>query len=297
MKINLKKVELANGETIAYREREGGDKKLLLIHGNMTSSKHWDLILENIDASFKVFAVDLRGFGESSYQEKIFSLKDFSDDIKLWADEIGLTDFAMIGWSTGGGVAMQFAIDYPGYANKLILLESVSTRGYPYFAVDDSGMPDFTKRLTTYEQIKNDRIRVIPTQTAYEQKNREFLRAVWNAVIYNHNQPEPWRYEEYIDDMLTQRNYAEVIHALNMFNISAVDNEAAKGTNQASNIQIPVHVLRGEHDLVVTANMTQEIIADLGEIASYIELKNCGHSPLVDDLGQLLEVITDFLNI
>lgn len=293
----LKKVELPNGECIAYREREGGEKNLLLIHGNMTSSKHWDLVLENIDASFKVFAIDLRGFGESSYHQKIFSLKDFSNDIKEWVDVIGLTDFAVVGWSTGGGIAMQFAIDYPGYVNKLILLESVSTRGYPIFATNENGMPDVTKRLTTYEQIKLEPTKVITTQTAYDERNREFLKIVWNAVIYYHNQPEPWRYEEYVDDMLTQRNYAEVIHALNTFNISGIDHDAAIGTNQAKDITIPVLVLRGEHDLVVTQNMTQEIIEDLGENARFIELKNCGHSPLVDDLGQLLGVITDFLNI
>ena len=33
-------VQLANGESIAYRKREGGTNPLLLIHGNMTSSKH-----------------------------------------------------------------------------------------------------------------------------------------------------------------------------------------------------------------------------------------------------------------
>lgn len=295
--ITLKKLVLPNGEALAYREREGGEKKVLLIHGNMTSSKHWDLILENMDPCFKLYAVDLRGFGESSYHQKIYSLKDFSDDVKQWVDAMGLNDFSIVGWSTGGGVALQFVIDYPGYVNKLILLDSVSTRGYPSYAVNELGIPDLERRLTTYDQIVADPLKVIPTQTAYDQRNRDFLKAVWNAVIYDRNQPEAWRYEEYVDDMLTQRNYAEVIHALNVFNISAIDNEAAKGTNQAKNINVPVLVLRGEHDMVVTANMTQEMIDDLGEIAKYIELENCGHSPLVDDLGQLLGVITDFLNI
>ncbi|NMD70880.1 alpha/beta hydrolase [Bacillus sp. DNRA2] len=295
--ITLKTVELPNGETIAYRNRPGGEKTLILVHGNMTSSKHWDLVLENMDESFTLYAIDLRGFGESSYHQKIFTLKDFADDIKHWVDALGLSDFSMMGWSTGGGVALQFAIDNPGYANSLVLLESVSTRGYPCYGINELGMPDFRQRFTTYAQIKADAIRVIPTQAAYDQKNREYLKAVWNAVIYHHHQPEPWRYEEYVDDMLTQRNYAEVIHALNVFNISAIENDAAKGTNQAKEIKVPVLVLRGEHDMVVSANMTQEIIDDLGENAKFIELKNCGHSPLVDDLGQLLGVITDFLNI
>ena len=76
-KIQYKKVELLNGETIAYQEREGGEKKVLLIHGNMTSSKHWDLVLENMDPRYKLFAVDMRGFGRSSYHNQIRYIHDF----------------------------------------------------------------------------------------------------------------------------------------------------------------------------------------------------------------------------
>lgn len=57
-----------------------------------------------------------------------------------------------------------------------------------------------------------------------------------------------------------------------------------------------VLVLRGDRDLVVTAEMTQEIVQDLGKKAKFVELKDCGRSPLVDDLPQLLSEITQFLN-
>ena len=42
--------------------------------------------------------------------------------------------------------------------------------------------------------------------------------------------------------------------------------------------------------------MAKEIIEDMGNVARFIELKDCGHSPLVDDLDQLLQVITEFLD-
>src|ERR671926_1254173 len=92
VKVTMKEVHLPNGETLAYREREGGEQKVLLLHGNMTSSKHWDLVYENIDAKYKLYAVDLRGFGQSTYNHLITSIKDFSDDVKLFVDAIGLKD-------------------------------------------------------------------------------------------------------------------------------------------------------------------------------------------------------------
>jgi pimeloyl-ACP methyl ester carboxylesterase len=291
--ITMKEVKLSNGETIAYRERAGGNKKLLLIHGNMTSSKHWDLVYENLAPQFKVYAIDLRGFGNSSYHQPIQSMKDFGDDVKLFIDEIGLKDFSIAGWSTGGGVALQFIADYPGYCNKLILLDSVSTRGYPFYGKASHNQEEF--RVQSYSETKADITKTIPIQTAYDRGDTEFLRLVWNALIYTKNQPVAEHYAEYLQDMLTQRNLAEVYYALNIFNISHHHNGPVEGNGKIDQIQVPVLVLRGERDLVITAEMNNEILEDLGAKARFIELKDCGHSPLVDDLDQLLSAMTEFL--
>lgn len=293
--IEQKTVKLANGETFGYREREGSGETILLVHGNMTSSKHWDLVMENIDPSFHVIAVDMRGFGESSYHEKFYSIKELAVDIKLFVDELNLSDFSLVGWSTGGAVGMQFAADNPGYCNKLILLASASTRGYPIFDTDETGQPDLSKRLTSFEQVLQDKTRTITITQAYETKNKDMLRMIWDLAIYHDNKPEKERYEAYLDDMLTQRNYPEILHALNTFNISEKNNGLKDGTGDVKRINIPVLVLAGEKDLVITEQMTKEILEDLGDKATFIPLKGCGHSALVDDLPQLLRAITTFV--
>lgn len=296
MRTQLKTLKLSNGETTGYRIREGGTKNVLLIHGNMTSSKHWDVLIDEMPEEYHIVAVDLRGFGLSSYHSPISSIKDFSDDVFLFIKTIGLTDFTMIGWSTGGAVAMQFQADYPGYATELVLLASASTRGYPYYGVNEQGKVDLTKRYRTFNEIKQDPIRTLPIQGAYDSKNRELLQDIWNSVIYNKNQPSREKYEEYLDDMFTQRNLADVYHALNTFNISKVHNGVSEGNRLVESISIPTLVLYGESDLVVTKSITDEIVEDFNRgIVTTIELKNCGHSPLIDDLNQLVEVITNFI--
>lgn len=291
--VTMKEVQLKNGETIAFREREGGEKKVLLIHGNMTSSKHWDLVLDNMSEEYKLYALDLRGFGKSSYNKLITSIKDFSDDVKLFVDEIDLKDFAIVGWSTGGAVAMQFAADHPGYCNKLILLASESTRGYPFDGKTSEN--EELRRFSSYEDIKRDLIRTLPVQAAYDTNNVDLLKLIWNAVIYTKNQPEPDLYDEYVQDMRTQRNLAEVHHSNNTFNISHHHNGLVDGNGLVDQINVPVLVLRGDRDFVVNAEMTKELVDDLGPKAKFVELKDCGHSPLVDDLPQLLKEITNFL--
>lgn len=293
--IELKTVNLANGETLGYREREGGHKIVLLVHGNMSSSKHWDVVIENLDSDYKVYAVDMRGFGISTYHKKVQSIKDFSDDIKLFVDELGLSDFIMVGWSTGGAVGMQFVADHPGLCSKLVLLASASTRGFPFFGLGADGKMDFSYRLKTMDDIHQDLARTIPIQTAYNNRDKDTLKAIWNAAIYTKRQPEDAHYDEYLEDMMTQRNLAEVYFSLNTFNISHHHNGLTEGTGQVDRINIPVLVMRGDRDFVVLENMAKEIIEDLGENATFVELEDCGHSPLIDNLDLLLSEMHKFM--
>lgn len=291
----LQRVILSNQETIAYRKRPGGEQTIVLVHGNMTSSKHWDVLMDSLDSKYTVYALDLRGFGESSYTKRITRIKDFSDDLKGFVDALGLRDFSLIGWSTGGAVCMQFEADYPGLCQKLILLASASTRGYPFYGTKADGTPDPERRLRTTRDVEQDTGKTLAMQGLYDTENREGLKAVWNALIYTHNKPDNEKYDEYVDDMLTQKNLAAVYHSLNTFNISDKNNGLSDGTNQAKNLRVPILILRGDRDYVVTEQMTKEIVEDLGDNATYIPMEDAGHSPLVDDLPKLKELIETFL--
>lgn len=293
----LFEVQLPNNETITYRKRQGGDKVIVLVHGNMTSSKHWDLLMEALFDQYTIYAPDLRGFGCSTYNARITHIRDFSHDLKLWVEALGLQQFILVGWSTGGAVCMQFCADYPGLCDQLILLASASTRGYPFYASNEDGTPNLSQRFTTLVEIEQDAFKTIPIQAMYNQNNREGLQFIWDSAIYTHNKPDANRYEAYVDDMLTQRNLADVYHALNTFNISAMDHDAAIGTNQVRTITIPVLVLYGDRDLVVPEIMAQEIMKDFDGHAQGHKLANCGHSPLVDDLNQLTTVIEQFIEM
>lgn len=295
MKVHMKKIQLQNGESLGYREREGGDEVVLLLHGNMTSSKHWDLVLEEMDEKYKVYALDLRGFGMSTYLKPIREIGDFAEDVKLFVDALGLRDFACVGWSTGGAVAMDFCARSPHYCNRLLLLASASTRGYPFFGTGENGLPDPSKRLETIEEVRKDAGKTIPIQQAYDEGNKALLQAVWNTLIYTHNKPSEELYEAYTEDMMTQRNLAEVYQALNLFNISTHHNGLVMGNGNVNRIDIPVLVMQGDRDQVITERMNEELVEDLGDRATSISLTDCGHSPMIDNLDLLVQTMEQFL--
>lgn len=294
MAVTTDSVELPNGETIGYREREGGSIPVLLLHGNMTSSKHWDVVLEAMDERYKLYAMDMRGFGQSSYHEPIDSLSDFADDVALFVDEIGLESFHLWGWSTGGGVSMTYAATHPDQVEKLVLLAPASTRGYPMYRKDENGQPT-DELLTDREEIAQDPVQVAPVLQAYEQEDKALMKGIWNQLIYVNNQPDPDHYDEYVEDMFTQRNLVDVDYALVHFNISTEHNGVQEGSGLVDDIEAETLVLRGEDDLVITEEMVEETLTDLGDTATFVELEYCGHSPLIDDLDQLLGEVEGFL--
>ncbi|MDP3386173.1 MAG: alpha/beta hydrolase [Eubacteriales bacterium] len=291
----LKTIDLRNGETLGYRKSGEGGKVIVLVHGNMSSSIHWDTVMSGLPNDYTAYAVDLRGFGASSYNRRISSLKELSEDLKLFVDELGLNKFALVGWSTGGGIVMHFAIDYPNLVDKLILVESVGIKGYPMLKKDGKGQPLLGEFLKTKEEIEADPIQVKPILDAYKTKNKEFIKLVWDSAIYTFKKPEEERYDSYLDEILKQRNLVDIDYALVHFNISNEHNGVVQGSGEISKLKAPTLVIQGEDDLVVPKAMGVEIAETMGKIARLELLPNGGHAPIEDNLDRFMNLIIDFL--
>lgn len=290
--ILLKSISLPNNETLGYRECGNGDKIFLFVHGNMTSSKHWDLLLEAMPENYKIYAVDLRGYGISTYNTPITHIKDLADDLKLFVEALNLKDFTLAGWSLGGCVSMQFVIDNPNYASKLILMDSGSTKGFPIRKRSIFKTPT-NEMLKTKEEIAK---LITPMLEALKNKNRFLLKYVCDKHLYNINKPSDEKFQEYIDDILTQRNLLDVNYALSHFNISYESNGVVEGTGGVGKINIPTLIIHGDKDKIVhvsNAKRTKELI---GDNAKLVILENCGHSPLVDKLDEVVKLYKEFMD-
>lgn len=138
---------------------------VLFIHGNCSSSRFYEQILSHLPEGIRGIAADLRGFGrtEPAPIDATRGMRDFSDDLAelLRSPELGITGpVHVVGWSVGGGVAMQLAIDHGKLVKNIVLEASMSPFGFggtradgsPCFA-DFAGSgggtanPDFVKRL------------------------------------------------------------------------------------------------------------------------------------------------------
>lgn len=292
--ILLKSVKLPNGENMAYREMGDGDKVLILIHGNYSSSLHLDVIMENMPEGYKMYAPDLRGFGDTTYNNPISTLKELSDDVKLFADELGLKNFNIFGWSLGGGVVLQFAADYPEYVNKVMVSGSVGIKGYPLYKSDASFKPT-TERITTMEELAKDPVIVAPVLHIYKVGDKATLKSIFDATIFTKTKPSDEKYDEYLEATMKQRNLLEADYALMVFNMTHESNGVVDGTGDIDKIIGPVLVIQGKEDGIVSREQFETIRDGLGERAEIVEFEGCGHAPMLDKTEEFMKVLVDFM--
>ena len=291
----IKYVNLKNGERLAYREIGKGKNILLLIHGNMSSGLHFLPIIERLPEDFKAYIIDLRGFGESSYNNHFDSLKDLSEDIFEFVSTLGIKGFTIAGWSTGGGICLQFETDHQGFANKIVLIESVGYKGYPLYKKDADGQMINGAIYESKEEMALDAIQVAPALAAMQNKDFAFMNWLWDAAIYTNKKPEPEYNNLYINETLKQKNLIDIDWSLANFNMSHTDNGYIDGSGLIDKVEIPVLSFWSDKDIVVSGEAVKATVEAIGDNAELVILENSGHSPLVDCPDLLSQKIFDFV--
>jgi pimeloyl-ACP methyl ester carboxylesterase len=112
-----------HGHRSIYREA-GSGPNLVLIHGMINSSRHWEDVAERLAGSYRVIAPDLIGHGDSATPRGDYSLGAHAASIRDLLATIGVERATIVGHSLGGGVAMQFFYQFPQRTERLGLISS-----------------------------------------------------------------------------------------------------------------------------------------------------------------------------
>jgi len=115
-------VEL-HGHRVYYR-RTGTGPAVVLIHGMLNSSRHWEAVARRLGDAHTVIAPDLIGHGDSAAPRGDYSLGAHAASIRDLLAAIGIDRATIVGHSLGGGVAMQFFYQFPQRVERLVLISS-----------------------------------------------------------------------------------------------------------------------------------------------------------------------------
>ncbi|MCS6939579.1 MAG: alpha/beta hydrolase [Roseiflexus sp.] len=112
-------IELSHGP-LAYRAA-GHGPPLILLHGWAASSRYWLITLADLSADFRVYALDLPGFGDSPALPEPGTVARQAQTVLEFADALGLTTFDINGHSYGAAVAVSLAASQPQRVKRLIM--------------------------------------------------------------------------------------------------------------------------------------------------------------------------------
>src|SRR4051812_6488846 len=115
-------VEL-HGHRVIYRIA-GSGPPVLLIHGMVNSSLHWEDVALRLADRYTLIAPDLIGHGDSATPRGDYSLGAHAASIRDLLAVIGVDHATVVGHSLGGGVAIQFFYQFPQRTERLVLVSS-----------------------------------------------------------------------------------------------------------------------------------------------------------------------------
>ena len=112
-----------HGRRIAYRQI-GSGPVVVLVHGLAGSMHSWDAIVSGLAERCTVVTPDLPGHGRSASPSGDYSLGAYASGLRDLMDALGHASATIIGHSFGGGVALQFAYQFPERCDRLVLVSS-----------------------------------------------------------------------------------------------------------------------------------------------------------------------------
>jgi pimeloyl-ACP methyl ester carboxylesterase len=140
-----------------YYEIHGTGAPLVLLHGGLGSGEMFGPILPALSERHQVIAPDLQGHGRTADIDRPLDVTLMADDIAALIDHLGLDAPDVMGFSLGGGVALQTAIRHPSRVRRLVAVSAQVRRDaiYPEMLAQqgqvNAAAAEFLKDTPMYE--------------------------------------------------------------------------------------------------------------------------------------------------
>ena len=109
-----------------YYEEAGSGESLLLIAGFSANSMLWAMQVPALAQRYRVVTVDNRGVGRSGAPPGPYTTRQMADDAAGLLDHLGIERAHLVGWSMGGMIAQEFALNHAAKLGRLVLLASLA---------------------------------------------------------------------------------------------------------------------------------------------------------------------------
>lgn len=237
---------------------EGEGETVLILHGWGANIDTILPIVNCLKPYFKVYALDLPGFGKSEQPIEVFDSKDYARLVKTFLDDLEIEKLVLIGHSFGGKISILLATIYPELVDKIVLIDSaglIPKRGLNYYL------------------------------KVYSFKSLKFL---YKSIFFWRDKKEKM---EKFYEKFGSRDYQDADGIMRKILVKVVNEDL---TPILKDVKAPTLLIWGDEDSATPLYMgkiMEEEIPDSGLVI----LKGTGHYSYLDDFNRFTRIIKAFL--
>jgi pimeloyl-ACP methyl ester carboxylesterase len=260
----------------------GSGPALLLIHGVGDKSTSWEPVHSKLAQRFTVIAPDLLGHGESDKPRADYSLAAFANGMRDLLAVLDIDRVTVVGHSFGGGVAMQFAYQYPQLVERLVLVGAGGVEQDVSFALRMAARPMGSEALAMVR---------LPGALPVMRVVGRAVQTLLGSTKFGRDAVDTVNLLEGFRDPAALSAFARTLR-------SVVDGRGqfVTGLDRSYLMQsVPVQIIWGEDDLIIPVEHARTAHAAMP--GSRIEIfEDSGHMPHHDHPDRFVEVVERFID-
>jgi non-heme chloroperoxidase len=265
-----------SGSVTLYYEDHGSGQPVVLIHGYPLSSASWEKqVPVLLAAGYRVIAYDRRGFGKSSQPTTGYNYDTFAEDLHKLITHLKLRDFALVGFSMGGGEVVR----YIGKFGSKDVSKAVIIGGIPPFLLKTGDNPEGVDG-SVFEGIQKA---IAADRYAFF---TEFFKNFYNTDVHLGKR---------VSEQVVQASWNVAAGASATASLACVPTWHEDFRNDVAKIDVPTLVIHGDSDRIVPISAAGQRTAKLIPGAELVVIKDGPHNIAWTHADELNDALVKFL--
>jgi len=268
------KFAILDGKKVHYVEK-GSGKPIILIHGFLYHTVMWKKNIDALAEKFKVYAIDLWGWGYSERLKKMeYSFELYGKQVTGFMDALNIKKATLAGQSMGGGISVYVAAHYPERVDRLILVDP-AVIPYPMTTIGKIYQFPFVGEF----------LNAIPGNALMENN----IKSIW---FYDKNKVTEEYTKEVLQPFCIKGSYAGSMYILrNVLKEPYVEREA----NLLAKMNKPTLIIHGREDKAIPLDRSRTL-NQLWKGSKLVIFEKAGHSPHEEYPERFNKVAVGFLS-
>lgn len=256
---------ITTDQGIVHYEVYGRGKPVILLHGWLGSWGLWQKTMAYLGQSYRTYALDFWGFGESGKKINTYQVNDFVSMVDQFMEKLGIVSAPLVGHSMGGTVSLLVAIRYPERVKKVTVVGSPIAGNSLAFMLKVAGMRPIAFLLFTFFGLF-----------------RFGMRLASPFICRDPSFPD-----------MMDRDLSKTTLESFLLSIASLRNTDVRP--ELSKIRIPAMGMYGDLDNIVHPRQWQPMLAGIPH-TRVERFSNAGHFIMLDDPARFMSTLKDFLD-